>query len=38
MEVATGGGGSFFVEARYQRISGFNDKLQFVPVRFGLRF
>jgi hypothetical protein len=37
-EVATGDGASFFVEARYQRISTFNDKLQFVPIRMGLRF
>ena len=38
LEIATGGEASFFVEARYQRISAYNDKLQFVPVRFGLRF
>jgi opacity protein-like surface antigen len=38
LEVATGGGASFFVEARYQRISTFDNKLQFVPIRVGLRF
>lgn len=38
LEVATGGEGTFFVEARYQRISAYNDKLEFVPIRFGLRF
>jgi Outer membrane protein beta-barrel domain len=39
IEVAAGEGTSFFVEARYQRISAdYNGKLQFVPIRFGLRF
>lgn len=38
IEVSAGEGASFFVEARYQRISGFNEKLQFVPIRIGLRF
>jgi opacity protein-like surface antigen len=38
LEVATGGNASFFVEARYQRISTFGQKLQFVPIRMGLRF
>jgi len=37
-EVPTGEGGSFFVEARYQRIAAYGDKLQFVPIRIGLRF
>jgi opacity protein-like surface antigen len=38
LEIATGDGASFFVEARYQRIAAYNSKLQFVPVRLGLRF
>jgi hypothetical protein len=37
-EVATDAGASFFVEARYQRIAAFNETLQFVPIRIGLRF
>jgi opacity protein-like surface antigen len=38
MEVAAGEGAAFFVEARYQHISTFGSKLQFVPIRIGLRF
>jgi hypothetical protein len=38
LEVSAGEGATFFVEARYQRISAYNSKLQFVPIRFGLRF
>jgi hypothetical protein len=38
-EFAMPGGSSFFVEARYQRISSSRDNdMQFVPVRFGVRF
>jgi hypothetical protein len=37
-EVAMPGGTSFFVEARYQRIAPHNSDMQFVPVRFGIRF
>jgi opacity protein-like surface antigen len=38
LEVSTADSASFFIEARYQRISQFNGKMQFVPIRFGLRF
>ena len=38
LEVASADRASFFIEARYQRISQFNGKMQFVPIRFGLRF
>jgi hypothetical protein len=38
LEVPTGGGASFFVEARYLKISALSEKLQFVPIRMGLRF
>ncbi|MFL6603861.1 MAG: hypothetical protein ACJ8R9_21385 [Steroidobacteraceae bacterium] len=38
LELSTDNGASFFIEARYQRISQYNDKLQFVPIRVGLRF
>jgi hypothetical protein len=37
-EVAMPGGTSFFVEARYQRIAPRDSDMQFVPVRFGIRF
>jgi hypothetical protein len=37
-EVSTDNGASFFIEARYQRISQYNSKMQFVPIRMGLRF
>jgi len=37
-EFAAPGGTSFFVEARYQRISNGNNDLQLVPIRFGIRF
>lgn len=37
-EVSTDDSTAFFVEARYQRISEFNNKAQFVPIRVGLRF
>ncbi|MGD0492747.1 MAG: hypothetical protein ABSC32_14480 [Steroidobacteraceae bacterium] len=37
-EVAMPAGTSFFVEARYQRIAPSNSYMQFVPLRFGLRF
>jgi hypothetical protein len=38
LEIAGGDGASFFVEARYQRIAGYNSKLEYVPIRLGLRF
>ena len=38
LELATDESASFFIEARYQRISQYNDKMQFVPIRVGLRF
>jgi hypothetical protein len=38
LEVTTDGTASFFIEARYQRISQYNSKMQFVPIRVGLRF
>jgi opacity protein-like surface antigen len=38
VEVAMPGGTSFFVEARYQRIAPHDSDMQFVPVRFGVRF
>jgi hypothetical protein len=37
-EVALPEGTSFFVEARYQRIAPHDSDMQFVPIRFGLRF
>ena len=37
-EFAMPGGTSFFVEARYQRITAHNGDLQFVPIRVGIRF
>jgi Outer membrane protein beta-barrel domain len=37
-EFAIPGGTSFFVEARYQRISSGDNDVQLVPVRFGIRF
>ena len=37
-EVALRGGASFFVEARYQRIAPRDSDMQFVPIRFGVRF
>jgi Outer membrane protein beta-barrel domain len=37
-EVSTDDTASFFIEARYQRISEYNNKAQFVPIRLGLRF
>jgi hypothetical protein len=37
-EFAMPGGTSFFVEARYQRIAPHDSDMQFVPVRFGIRF
>jgi hypothetical protein len=37
-EVAMPGGTSFFVEARYQHIAPRDGELQFVPLRFGIRF
>jgi hypothetical protein len=39
-ETASGGGTSFFIEARYLNIqpSGNANRLQFVPIRVGLRF
>jgi hypothetical protein len=37
-EFAMPGGTSFFVEARYQRISSRDNDVQLVPVRFGIRF
>jgi opacity protein-like surface antigen len=38
LELATDANASFFIEARYQRISQYNNKMQFVPIRVGLRF
>jgi hypothetical protein len=38
LEVAAGERASFFVEARYLKISAFPNKLQFVPIRMGIRF
>ena len=38
LEVATDDAASFFIEARYQRISEYNGKMEFVPIRLGLRF
>jgi opacity protein-like surface antigen len=37
-EIAFADGASFFLEARYQRIGSRDNKLQFVPIRVGLRF
>ena len=37
-EIATGDYASFFVEARYLRIGSGDNKMQFVPIRVGLRF
>ena len=37
-EVAYADGGSFFVEARYLQIAPTDSKMQFVPIRLGLRF
>jgi opacity protein-like surface antigen len=37
-EVAYADGGSFFVEARYLQIAPSDSKMQFVPIRVGLRF
>jgi hypothetical protein len=37
-EVALPEGTSFFVEVRYQRIAPHDSDMQFVPIRFGLRF
>jgi opacity protein-like surface antigen len=37
-EVAYADGGSFFVEARYLQIAPSDNKMQFVPIRVGLRF
>jgi opacity protein-like surface antigen len=37
-EFAMPGGTSFFVEARYQHIASHDSDMQFVPVRFGIRF
>jgi hypothetical protein len=38
LELSTDEIASFFIEARYQRISQFNSKMEFVPIRIGLRF
>jgi hypothetical protein len=38
LELSTDDIASFFIEARYQRISEFNSKMEFVPIRVGLRF
>jgi hypothetical protein len=38
MEFGTGPGTSFFVEARYMRLGPANQKQDFIPVHFGLRF
>jgi Outer membrane protein beta-barrel domain len=38
LEVSTDETASFFIEARYQSISLYNSKMQFVPIRVGLRF
>jgi len=38
LEIATDDIASFFIEARYQRISQFNGKMEFVPIRIGVRF
>ena len=38
LELATADRASFFIEARYQRISQYNGHMQFVPIRVGLRF
>jgi opacity protein-like surface antigen len=37
-EIAYADGGSFFVEARYLQIAPSDSKMQFVPIRVGLRF
>jgi opacity protein-like surface antigen len=37
-ETAIADRGSFFIEARYLRIKPNDSKLEFVPIRFGLRF
>jgi opacity protein-like surface antigen len=37
-EISTDDNASFFIEARYQHISEYNNKAQFVPIRIGLRF
>jgi hypothetical protein len=37
-EIASGGGASFFIEARYLRIEPYSSNLQFVPIRLGVRF
>jgi opacity protein-like surface antigen len=38
LEVWGADNASFFIEARYQRISQLNGKMEFVPIRVGLRF
>jgi opacity protein-like surface antigen len=38
LEVSAADNASFFIEARYLRISQFNSKMDFVPIRIGLRF
>jgi opacity protein-like surface antigen len=38
LEFATSDITSFFIEARYLRIAPYNSKMQFVPIRIGLRF
>jgi hypothetical protein len=38
LEFAMGGGGSFFVDARYVRFNVHGQRLEFVPIRIGLRF
>lgn len=37
-EIAFADGGSFFIEARYLQIAPRDSKMQFVPIRVGLRF
>lgn len=37
-EIATSPGSSFFIEARYLRINASGGRLQFVPIRIGVRF
>jgi opacity protein-like surface antigen len=37
-EISTADAASFFVEVRYQRIAPHDSKMQFVPIRVGLRF
>lgn len=38
LELPLGGGGSFFVDARYMRFDYHGQRLYFVPVRIGIRF